>query len=98
MDVSEESKFLFITAPIKALSLLQGSDGKLFRQTTNCHSQMSIVFLRFKQGQKMEHNSAAYTCQLWVHGQEALPYFHLYKCLVNQEFAHEDHLVFFPRM
>lgn len=98
IDVSEESKFLFITASIKAFSLLQRSDGKLFSQTTSCHLQLSIVFLRFRQGQKMEHNSAATTYQLWVHGQDVLPYCHLYKCLVNREFAHEDHLVFFPRV
>lgn len=43
MDVSDQSKFHFITAAIKALSLLQGSDGKLFSQTTSCHLQLSSL-------------------------------------------------------
>lgn len=97
MDVSEESKFLFITGAIKALSLLQGSDGKLFSQTVRCRLQLSSL-PEMQTGTEMEHSSAASTYQLWVHGQEALPCCHLYKCLINQEFAHQHHLDFFARV
>lgn len=38
MDVSEEFNFLFITAPIKALPLLQGSDGKLDYKLSSANS------------------------------------------------------------
>lgn len=41
MDVSQEKKFLFITGPVKALSLLQGSGDDLSSQTTSCRLQIA---------------------------------------------------------